>query len=91
VGKVARLIVRRRLAAPALMLLESGRPFNFVASQFLAFCGPFATLLLDRAEYDRFVALLEHREALDVLVEAISAEADRSSARAAPGTQAARR
>lgn len=79
VGRVARMIVRRRMATPALMLLEVSRPLNFVASQFLVFIGPFATVLLKPTEYERFTALLEHREGLDVLIRAITGEAERVS------------
>ena len=76
VAWVARMIVRRRLTEPALMLLEMARPLNFVASQFLVLIGPFATVLLKPPDYDRFVALLEHRQGVDVLIRAISHEAE---------------
>ena len=71
VAKVATMVVRRQLASPAIMVLEVGRPLNFVASQFLAFLGPFATMLLNEQEYRRFTQILEHREGVDVLVDAI--------------------
>ena len=72
IAKVAAMIVKRRLAAPAIMALEMGRPLNFIASQFLVFLHPFATALLKPAEYERFTRILEHREGVDVLIEAIS-------------------
>lgn len=77
-ARIAAMIVRRGLAAPAIMLLDTVRPLNFVASQFLVFLGPFATILLNPVEYERFTALLEHREAVDVLIKAITDEADRN-------------
>ena len=81
IAKVANMIVRRRLATPAMMALEIARPLNFVASQFMAFLSPFATMILNREEYDRFAQILEHRQAVDALVDAISrSEAARSSA-----------
>jgi hypothetical protein len=72
VEKLADFVVRRRMSAPALMLLESSRPLNFVGSQVLAFLAPFATLVFAPAEYDRFVRLLERRKSIDWLVEAIA-------------------
>ena len=71
VAKVANMIAKRRLTSPAIMALEVGRPLNFVASQFLAFIAPFATMLLNEQEYRRFTEILEHRESVDVLVRAI--------------------
>lgn len=72
--RLAGFLVRRGLAAPALMLLESGRPLSFVGSQVLAFMGPFATLLFPAADYERLVALMEKREGVDLLVAAIEEE-----------------
>jgi hypothetical protein len=77
-ARIAAMIVRRGLGAPAIMLLDTVRPLNFVASQFLVFLGPFATVLLKPADYDRFVALLENRQGVDMLIKAITDEADRN-------------
>lgn len=71
VGRLAEFIVGRRLTTPALMLLESGRPLNFVGSQLLAFMSPFVTLIFASDEYDRFVQLLEKRQSVDLLIETI--------------------
>jgi len=78
VAKIASMIERRQLSAPAIMVLEMGRPLNFVASQFLVFLRPFATMLLNPKEYERFVAILEHREGIEVLIRAIASESDRA-------------
>ena len=77
VERLAELVVRRRLSAPTLMLLESSRPLTFVGSQVLAFLAPFATLVFAPAEYDRFVSLLERRKSIDWFVEAIAAREGR--------------
>ncbi len=71
VCRFADFVVERRLTTPALMLLESGRPLNFVGSQLLAFMSPFATLIFASTEYDRFVGLLEKRRSVDLLIETI--------------------
>jgi hypothetical protein len=69
--RLAGQVVRRRLVAPALLALESGRPLSFLGSQVLAFLAPFATVLFSPVEYDRLVQLLERRHSVDALIEAI--------------------
>lgn len=70
--RFADFVVERRMTTPALMLLESGRPFNFVGSQFLAFMAPFVTLIFASNEYDRFVGLLEKRQSVDLLIDTLT-------------------
>ena len=41
VDRLGKFIVDRGLCGPAIMLLESCRPLNFVGSQLLAFFSPF--------------------------------------------------
>jgi hypothetical protein len=66
--KMARFVVRRRMAVPALMALETGRPFNFIGSQFLTFLSPFLTLIFAPREYERFVRFLEKRRSIEVII-----------------------
>ena len=69
--KVAAFVVRRKMGAPALMVLETGRPFNFIGSQFLTFLSPFLTLIFSPSEYERFVRFLEKRRSIDILIDRI--------------------
>ena len=71
IAKVAEFVVRRKLEAPALMALESARPFNFMASQLMHFFQPTLALFLRTTELKRFAEILEHRSSIDLLVEAI--------------------
>ena len=71
VDRLADFVVERRLTTPALMLLESGRPLNFVGSQLLVFLSPFVTMIFAAQEYDRFVRMLENRQSVDLLIESI--------------------
>ena len=71
VERLARFVVRRRMTAPVLMVLETGRPLNFIGSQCLAFLAPFLTLIFSRTEYDRFVRLLDKRKSVDLIIDAI--------------------
>ncbi|NQT40052.1 MAG: hypothetical protein HQ581_21345 [Planctomycetes bacterium] len=77
--RVCRAVVRRRMATPALMLLEMCRPLNYLSAQLMHFFGPVATVLLDRRAYGEFAAFLERRSSVDYLcrrIEALEAEAD---------------
>jgi hypothetical protein len=71
IARVADLVVRRRMATPAVMLLESVRPLSFLGSQFMQFVKPFATLALNPQQYERFTRLLERREGVGLLLDAI--------------------
>ena len=72
--KAAAFIAGRNLSAPALMLLETGRPLNFLGSQFLAFLSPFVSIIFSGAvEYDRFARFLEKRASIDCLIRHIEA------------------
>ena len=81
IERVADFLVRRGLTAPALMLLEVGRPLNFVGSQLLVFLSPFLSLIFKPEELKRFTRLLARRGSVDALVEAISRRSDRESNR----------
>ena len=84
---VADFLVRRGLTAPAVMVLEVGRPFNFVGSQLLVFFSPFLSLIFNPEELKRFTRLLARRRAVDDLVEAISRRSDRSGDRVSDDRQ----
>jgi len=71
-ARLARFVAQRQLTTPALLLLESGRPLNFVGSQVLAFLSPFATLVFVPEEYEVLVRLLEKRRGIDLLIEALA-------------------
>ena len=77
--RLAGVGVRRGRTTPALMGLETGRPLTFVGSQVLAFAGPFARLVFSADEYDRFVRLLERRESIDLLIDAIVEQENRKN------------
>ena len=70
--RLAEFLVRRRMGAAASMALEACRPLNFLGSQALTFLSPFATLVFSRDEYERFTRMLERRQCIDLLAEAIA-------------------
>ena len=71
--EIATAICRRDLAAPAVLLLESFRPLNFVGSQLMHGLGPMVSLFVEPARWTQMAEALEHRETLGLLVEKIEA------------------
>ncbi len=70
-ARMAEFVVRRQMTTPALMVLEAGRPLNFIGSQFLTFLSPFVTLIFSSVEYDRFVRFLEKRQSVQTLIDSL--------------------
>ena len=75
--KVAAVIVRRRLETPAVLLLESSEPLNFLSSQIIHGLRPFLDLVCAPAETERLAGILERRDAAARLVELIHAQLDK--------------
>ncbi len=76
VERLAGLVVRRRMATPAIMALEGARPLSFIGSQALAFFGPILRAAFSADDYDRLVHLLERRHSLDLIIETIQRQED---------------
>jgi hypothetical protein len=71
VEKVAKAVVARRLESPAVFLLESVRPAQFIASQAMLFFAPIVQLAAPVGDWARVQRLLEERAGCDVLLSAI--------------------
>jgi len=67
--RLAEEVVRRGLRAPALFLLETARPLNYVGAHVLLFFKPMISLIFPPAQCDRVVDLLLRRECLPVFLE----------------------
>jgi hypothetical protein len=78
--RVAGRVVELRLEVPAILTLESVRPLSLVASQAMIFFQPLVQALLRLRDYQRFAALAERREALEVLTALIERHAEESAA-----------
>jgi hypothetical protein len=74
--KVAGLIVRRGMTAPALLFLESLGPLSFLGSQVLHGLKPFLDVVCDPTELERLAAILERRASVDTLVSLIQEQAN---------------
>ncbi len=81
--KVARKVVDRRMAVPAIVFLESVKPLNFIGSQALVFFEPIVQTLFNLKDYDTFRQALEKRESIEILIlkieeyDAISAQREK--------------
>ncbi len=65
--KVGQLVVRKKMETPAVLLLESSRGLNFVASQGLAFFTPLVEPFLSTDDFRQFIRALEKRASIDYL------------------------
>jgi hypothetical protein len=77
IERLARKIVEKKLETPALFFLEMSRPLSFLAGQAMIFLGPIVQAVYPVKDYARIAALLEKRENVDLLIEAIEREARR--------------
>ena len=74
--RIADAVVQRRMAAPAVVFLESLGPMSFLGSQALHFFAPIIELAFSAHEVSQIAALLERRDTtvcLIALIEAASA------------------
>jgi len=81
-AKLSGWLVQRRLETPAILFLESVRPLSFVGAQGMHFLEPFARAVFDVKDYERLARMLERRENLERLVQAIEDAADAREAAA---------
>ena len=74
--RLADEVVRRRMAVPAIFVLESMRPLSFIASQGLIFFEPIVRTMLSLKDYDVFARALERRENVEWLVRYLEEQED---------------
>lgn len=83
--RVADVIVKRGMAAPATVFLESMGPMNFLGSQALHFFTPIIECAFNVKEVEQVARLLERRETIPQLIAIIEAK---SAPRAPHGASA---
>jgi hypothetical protein len=79
--RLAGWVVERRMAAPAILFLESVKPLNFVGSQFMFFFEPIVKIFVGGKGYTRFAQLMEDRDNVEMFllcIEALEAESRNS-------------
>ena len=73
-ARVADAIVKRDMAAPATVFLESMGPMNFLGSQALHFLGPILECAFSVKDVEQVARLLERRDAIPRLIALIEAK-----------------
>jgi hypothetical protein len=74
--RVAEAVVRRRMATPTVLFLESAGPMNFLGSQALHFLTPVLDVVFPRQDVERVARLLERRDSLSRLAHLIERRAE---------------
>ena len=69
--RFAAAVVERRMAAPAILILESVKPVSFLGNQALVFFQPIVKSLFEVRSYDKIVAILEDRQNLEYILKKI--------------------
>jgi len=77
IARLAERVVAGRMAAPAILFLESVKPLNRLAGQSLLVLAPLFALFVPYDAMDRFTDLLQDRRNVETLVEAIREEEER--------------
>ena len=71
ISNLAKEIVNRGMAVPAIFFLESTKYISFIGSQFLVFLGPIATCFINNKKYYNFAEILEEKSNIDFLLNEI--------------------
>lgn len=74
IDRVAGAIVKRGMAAPATVFLESLGPMNFLGSQALHFIAPIVEWAFNAREIEQVARLLERRDTIPRLIGIIEAK-----------------
>jgi hypothetical protein len=82
IDRIAEAIVKRGMAAPAAVFLESMGPVTFLGSQALLVCSPLLELAVDAKDLEQLTRLMERRETVPRLIAAIEAKASSQGAAA---------
>lgn len=72
--RIADVIVKRGMTAPATMFLESMGPMNFLGSQALHFLTPLLDCAFNTKEVEQVARLLERRDTVTRLITIIEAK-----------------
>ena len=66
--KLAKMVIKRGMAIPAIMFLESIKPLNYISSQVMVFFEPLVQTIFSFKDYDTFRTALEKRETIEILI-----------------------
>lgn len=69
--RIAESVVQSQMQVPALMILETCKPLNFIGSQALLVLQPVFQTILNYRDYEKLVELLAHRSHVESLMKMI--------------------
>ena len=76
IERLAARVVELHLELPAILTLEGGKPLSVLAGQAMIFFEPFIQTIFSFPDYRRFAQLIERRDAVEALIQAIERRAD---------------
>ena len=79
VEKVCNEIVKRHVTLPAIVMLETFRPLNYLGSQVMHFFHPIISSILTIDGYSDFTTLLEKRESVDYIINKLKSIDDKKT------------
>jgi len=71
INKIADTIVRRRMAMPVVLLIESCKPINRIASQFILVVSPLLALFVSYDQIDALSDMLQDKKCVEKLLSEI--------------------
>lgn len=71
VDRIARFICEKRMAAAAIMTIESLHPLHNIGAQLMYFLAPFAEVFVNSTDYQELAVMLEREEYVKLLVKRI--------------------
>ncbi len=71
VERLCQEVVRRHMTLPAVTLLQSARPLNYLGSQLMQFFLPFVSAVTNADEYAIMAKFLERRDSVDILCDTL--------------------
>ena len=74
--RLAAKVVEWKMSVPAVLFLESVKPLNYIGSQVLVFFAPIVRTIYTGPDYDEFVALMEERGNVELLLRRIEQKED---------------
>ena len=74
IEKIADWVVKRGMAVPAILFLESVRPLSYVGAQVVVFFAPALEFLFDPVRISTFVNLMEDKRNVGILLQEIETQ-----------------
>lgn len=68
IDKLAKKVIDRGMAVPAIMFLESVKPLNFIGAQTMVFFEPIIQTVFNFKDYDVLRTALEKRETIEIML-----------------------